>query len=275
MRVTPAALTLGAMLLLGAGPAAAQTLPADEEDFRYLLGLGLRAGPDYWGSEQRSLSLKPLWALRWGRWRISTSGAGGLMGFGNEAVGPGPGASRELFRSSTLRVGFGLRFDSGRNSDAVSSTAGLPDVQRTLRGRLYASYALAPPWQLSGALSQDLLGKRGGAVATIDLTRRLYRSPMAELNAFVSASAGDRRHMLSYFGVPADSPAAQRYGRAYEPGAGLRDATLGANYTRAFGSHWVGYAGASLSTLLGPAADSPLDQRRSAFGWSLGLAYRN
>jgi len=260
------------MLLLGAGPAAAQTLPsADEEDFRYLLGLGLRAGPDYWGSEQRSLSLKPLWALRWGRWRISTSGAGGLMGFGNEAVGPGPGASRELFRSSSLRVGFGLRFDSGRNSDAVSSTAGLPDVQRTLRGRLYASYALAPPWQLSGALSQDLLGKRGGAVATIDLTRRLYRSPMAELNAFVSASAGDRRHMLSYFGVPADSPAAQRYGRAYEP----RDATLGANYTRAFGSHWVGYAGASLSTLLGPAADSPLDQRRSAFGWSLGLAYRN
>lgn len=263
------------MLALGIGAAAAQTIPAVDEDFRYLLGLGLRGGPDYWGSAQRGVGLKPLGALRWGQWRVSTSGAGGLMGFGNEAVGPGPGASRELLRSAKLQLGFGLRLDGGRHSDAVSSTAGLPDVQRTLRGRIYASYELAPHWQLSGALSQDLLGKRGGAVASIDLTHRLYRSKQAELSAFVGATAGDRRQMMSYFGVPADSPAAQRYGRAYEPGAGLRDATIGANYTRAFGSHWVGYTGVSVSTLLGPAADSPLNQRRSAVGWSLGLAYRN
>ena len=276
MRIALTVFLLSAAALGLVAPARAQTAVVDE-DFRYLLGVNVSSGPEYWGAARNSTGIKPLWAVRWGKWRLATSGSAALMGFGNEvlATGPGAGATRDLFRSDKLRVGYGLRLDNGRSSDNSDITAGLPDVKKTLRGRIYGSYALAPRWQVSGAFSQDLLNRQGGASFDAGLSHQVFRSPVDEFTAGVSLAGGDARYMNSYFGVPADSPAAARLGVAFEPAAGLREAGLSLSYTRAFSARWVGSSGFGVSRLLGSAAASPITQRLSNYSWNVGLAYRN
>ena len=247
---------------------------AVSSDVRYLIGAAYRYSPEYFGARQYAGDIKPLWAVRWGRWRIATSGSSGLMGFGRETVDGGAGASRELFRNENFNLGFGLRVDSGRNSRDSESTQGLPDVKRTLRGRLFFGYTLAPSWQLGGSLSQDLAGRDGGLVWNADLRKQLFRSAGGELNLGLGISGGNGRYMQSYFGVP-EGPAAERLGRSYAPGSGLRDAGLGLSYTRSVSKHWVCFSSLGVGRLLGSAADSPLNQKQSSYSWSLGLAYRN
>lgn len=251
--------------------------PVVDDDFRFLLGVNVSSGPEYWGAARNSTGIKPLWAVRWGKWRLATSGSAALMGFGNDVVatGPGAGATRDLFRSDKLRIGYGLRIDNGRGSDGSDITAGLPDVKRTLRGRVYGSYALAPRWQVSGAFSQDLLDRQGGASFDLGLSNQVFRSSSGEFTAGLNLSGGDGRNMNSYFGVPADSPAATRLGRAFVAGGGLRELGFSLGYTRAFSARWVGFTGISVSRLLGPAAASPITQRLGNHSWNLGLAYRN
>lgn len=250
-------------------------LPGD--DLRYLLGASLSYSPSYPGARSMETSLKPMWAARWGKWRLSSSGGAGLMGFGVESIGPGSGASRDLFRSDTLRLGLTLRLDNGRRSSDAAYTEGLPDIGRTLRLRLYASKTLAPQWQLSAAWSQDALGRQGGAIWNADLAHRLYRSAngAGELMAGVGLSGGDGRYLLSYYGVPPDSAAAQRLGRSFVPGAGFSEANLGLSYTRALSPHWVLNSSVGWSHLLGPAAASPLTERLSNFSMGFSLGWRN
>ncbi|MBB4844956.1 outer membrane scaffolding protein for murein synthesis (MipA/OmpV family) [Paucibacter oligotrophus] len=250
-------------------------LPGD--DLRYLLGASLSYAPSYPGARSMETSIKPMWAARWGKWRLSSSGGAGLMGFGAESIGPGSGASRDLYRSATLRLGLTLRLDSGRRSSDAAYTEGLPDIGRTLRLRLYASKTLAPQWQLSAAWSQDALGRKGGAIWNMDLAHRFYRSSdgASELMAGAGLSGGDGRYMLSYFGVPADSQAAQRLGRSYTPGASFSEANLGLSYTRALSPHWVFNSSLGWSHLLGAAAASPLSERAGGYSLGLSLGYRN
>jgi outer membrane protein len=274
MRVKSSVFSFGALALASASSSQALNKVV-EEDVRYLLGVGVSQSADYAGAANNTTRLKPLWAMRWGKWRLATSGSAALMGFGVDATSLGSGASRDLFNGDDLRLGFGLRIDGGRNSSDSGITAGLSDVQRTLRGRFYASYKLTPDWQLSGAFSQDLLGREGGGVWTADLSRPLFRSKTGELIGGVSVSAGTRQNISSYFGVPAGSAAAERLGSSYEPGAGLREMGLGLAYKRSLSRHWVGFTGLGFSRLLGPVAASPLTQQQNNYSWNMGLAYRN
>lgn len=265
-----------AALALGQPALAQQAPPAEQEPesqpARYLLGASVASRPEYDGASTRQTKLKPLWAVQWGRWRISTSGGSAILGFGRDAGGAG--ASTLLIDSSKLRLGVALRMDSGRNSGDSSTTQGLPDVKRTLRARLYANYSLAPDWNLSANLSQDLLGRKGGLTAGADLGWRFYRSPTLEWASGVGVSAGDAQNLRSYFGVPESAVAAS--GKpAYTPGAGLRDLHAGVSFTRPLSKHWFAFGGAGASHLLGPAADSPLVQRRNGSYANLGLAWRN
>lgn len=244
----------------------------ESQPARYLLGVSLADRPEYDGASTRKTKLRPLWALQVGRWRLSTSGGSALLGFGRE--GGGPGASTQLISSDRLKVGVALRIDSGRKSGDASTTQGLPDVQRTLRARLYANYALTPDVNLGGTLSQDLLGHRGGLTAGADLGWRFYRSETLEWTSGIGVSAADAQNLRSYFGVPASAMAAS--GRpAYEPGAGLRDLHAGVGFTRPVSSHWFVFGSAGISRLLGPAAASPLVEKRSGANAAIGAAWRN
>ena len=263
-----------AVLFAATLPALAQQAEQEPESqpARYLLGASVASRPEYDGASARQTKLKPLWAFQWGRWRISTSGGSAILGFGRDAGGAG--ASRLLVDTERLRLGVALRMDSGRNSGDSSTTQGLPDVKRTLRVRLYANYALAPDWNLGANLSQDVLGRKGGLSAGMDLGWRFYRSPTLEWAAGVGVSAGDAQNLRSYFGVP-ESAVASSGKPAYMPGAGLRDLHAGVSFTRPLSKHWFVFGGAGGNHLLGPAADSPLVQQRNGSYANVGLAWRN
>lgn len=244
----------------------------ESQPARYLLGASVASRPEYDGASTRQTKLKPLWAVQWGRWRISTSGGSAILGFGRDAGGAG--ASTLLVDSNKLRLGVALRVDSGRNSGDSSTTQGLPNVKRTLRARLYANYSLAPDWSLGANLSQDLLGRKGGLTAGADLGWRFYRSPTLEWASGIGVSAGDATNLRSYFGVPESAVAASAK-PAYEPGAGLRDLHAGVSFTRPLSKHWFAFGGVGASRLLGPVADSPLTQQRNGTYANFGVAWRN
>jgi len=269
-----ASLLLTATALMTAVPALAEPEVAKDkdEDIRYLLGASLSAAPEYDGASRQKFKVRPLWAIRFGRIRISTSGGSALLGFGRENVGAG--ASAQLVESAKWRVGVSLRFDSGRNSGDARTTQGLPDVKRTLRAKFSATYTLTPDWNISGSLSQDMLGRGGGLTAGLDLGWRFYRSESTEWTTGVGLSAANALNMRSYFGVPASAAAAS--GKpAYEPGAGLRDVHIGVGVKHALDQHWFVFGSAGASQLLGPAADSPLVEKRGGYGASFGVAWRN
>lgn len=268
-------LVLSALVLMS-GVAAAQPAPNPTEPadppLRYLLGVGAVERPEYDGAARYALKFKPLWALQWGRWRLSTSGSSSLLGFGRG--GAGPGASTELLNKGPWRVNLALRFDSGRDSGEARTTQGLPDVRRTLRARLAVTYALTPDWALTTGASQDLLGRHGGLTGGVDLSWRFYRSQDTEWMAGGGLSGANAQNMRSYFGIDAAGSVAS--GKpVYEPGAGLRSTYAGVGFTHRLAPHWLAFGSTGVSRLLGPAAASPLTEQRNGASLTMGIAWRN
>lgn len=256
-------------------------LPAVAEDLdevgaprqlRWVLGVSAQRAPEYAGSGKSDLKLRPLWALRYGRYRLSTSRANAVLGFGADA--PGPGASADLIAGDRFKFGAALRIDGGRKSSDTPAFAGLPDVRRTVRGRVYASYVLNKHWSLGASLSQDLLGRQGGAQFSTDIGYGDRLGAHSEWSVGFGSSFQDRRHAQSYFGVSA--PSAQRTGlSAFEAQGGMQDLHLGIGLTTALTPHWIAFGSAGWAVLHGSAAASPLTRDRSNGSVSVGIAYRS
>lgn len=258
-------------MLMAAAACVTPARAAQDDEMRYLLGAAVAVRPEYDGASRFSVSLKPVWAVKFGRIRIASGGGGALLGFGRG--GAGPGASTELIERDKWRLGLSLRVDSGRDSGDAETTRGLPDVKRTLRARIYAIYSLAPDWNLGAALSQDALGRGGGMTASLDLGWRFHRTASTEWTAGMGLAGGNAQNLRAYFGVPASAATPER--PTYQPGAGLRDAYLSVGARHALDKHWFVFGSAAMSRLLGPAADSPLVQRPCYPSAVIGLAWRN
>ncbi|RVT87956.1 MipA/OmpV family protein [Inhella crocodyli] len=279
----PCCLRLALLLLLCAGGpsvhAADRPQPVDEaatlDDVRYVIGLTAANAPIYWGQNERSTGLRPFVALRWGKLRISNSGAGGLIGETNAG-----GASTDLLDRDGWRLRTGLRIDRGRRiqDDSEQRLSDLPRVRGTLRGRLVLTRTLPGNAAWSLTVAPDLLGREGGTTLQLGYFRQLATPEwLSGLGGQWSVGAdlnmGSKQYMQSYFGVP---QGAQRF-VPYEPGAGLRNASLGLGWQRQLDhdKHWVLFGGAAAQRLLGPAADAPFVQRTGTWTVNLGLAYRH
>jgi outer membrane scaffolding protein for murein synthesis (MipA/OmpV family) len=239
---------------------------------RGLLGLALVSSADYAGSSRTTVKLRELFSLQYGRVRISSSHAGGLLDVGG--TGPvGSGISTQLAATDRWRLGLSARVDSGRKSADSPALAGLPDVDRTVRARLGASYRISDHWSFGLSLSQDILGKGGGATASADIGYGDRLTASTTWSVGVGVSAANALNMRSYFGI--DATTAAQTGRApYEPSAGLRDVHTGLGTATRVSRHWVGFATVGAVRLLGGAADSPLTFRRTQTAAAVGLAYR-
>jgi outer membrane scaffolding protein for murein synthesis (MipA/OmpV family) len=238
---------------------------------RIVVGANLQFAPEYAGADRQELKLRPLWALQYGRVRISTSGASSVLGFGADA--PGPGASADLIKKDRFKLSLALRLDHGRRSSDSPDLAGLPDIRQTLRGRLGASYALDAHWTTAASISQDLLGRGGGAVGALDLGYKDRLTDSTHWSAGAGIAFGNARYMQSYFGV-ADGALRPPGLPSFAPGAGLRDVHTGLGLMTAITPSWVAFGGVGYSTLLGGAASSPLTKSRNSWSASIGMAWR-
>lgn len=256
----------------GAAGASAAAVPAKAAaETEYALGLALVDRPSYAGSGSMQWKLRPLWTVKRGRFRLSGARSSGLLGRPGEE---GSGASAELVETPLWRAGASLGIDSGRSSADDPRLAGLPDIRRTLRAKLYAHRELGKEWGASVSVSQDLLGRDGGATVGWDLSHGRWLAPGLRGSVGAGLTWADGRYMRTQFGIAPD--VAQRAGRtAFDAAAGVRDVHLGANLQWAISGAWFGFAGVGASRLMGDAADSPLTVRRNGSSMALGLAWRN
>ena len=249
----------------GVMPAPAASPPA----FNYALGLLVSNGPDYAGGGSRKTGLRPAWAIEYGRFRVSSSRGSAFLGQG---LSPREsGASATLARSDQFNLSASLRIDRGRDESDAPILTGLPSVRATLRGRLSAGYALTPRWSLGAGLSQDILGRDGGAQWTTSVGYTWPLSEKTRMSFGAGATFADRTYLRSHFGVPAAGVGALP---AFDPGAGLYSVDGGVEVMSALNRQWVALAAVRASQLRGDARRSPLTIEPTGYSVSLGLAYR-
>jgi outer membrane scaffolding protein for murein synthesis (MipA/OmpV family) len=266
------ATVVGALALAMSPPArAAPDIPWWEIGPHYVLGMGIAYGPEYPGARHSAFKERLILAFTVGKLHFSSSGASAIQGFAARSTEPG--VSADLLNRGRIRVGLGLRVDAGRNSDGFADLAGLPDIKRTVRGRLSATYTLDEQWKLSADVSQDLLGRNGGGEYGLNLNYVRMLTDKTSLFAGVGVSLGDGQYMRTHFGVSPDGSASSGL-QVYSAGAGLKDVHLSIGTMTALSSRWVAYATGGVSTLLGDAADSPMTRKPTAASVSFGLAYR-
>ena len=268
-------LVLGIALWGGAiAPACAQLDATDLGShgvLHYALGAAMIEAPTYLGSSGQQLKLRPLWALSYGRFRVSGARASGLLDAAGEG---GSGVSAALLGGANWRLGSSFRFDSGRVADADPALAGLPSIRKTLRGRLYGGVDWGGGWHGSLGHSVDLLGRGGGGITGLTLSHGFTPWPGLSATALVGGNWANRQHMATYFGIsPQVAAAAGR--AAFEPSAGLMNLHAGLNLRMPLAGRWTASAGVGLSQLQGDAAASPLTRSRQATSFSLGLAWRS
>ncbi len=272
----PARFALCVMLALPAGVTAqpgAATEPGRDAsraaaDWEGSLGLSLSHGPSYPGSARSSAGLRPAFFLRYRRVTLSRSAGLPVRRSGAPAA---LGLGLDLLRSDALDVGLSLRYDRGRQESADAAFRGLGDIDATLRGRLSVDWRLTPRFQLGGSWSQDLQGK-GGANADLALTWVKALARDRELAAGLALAWGDRRYNQAFQGVTPAQAAASAY-PAYQADAGLREVTAFLRYRMPLSRDWVAQLGLGWSELQGPAAASPLTQRRGAGSVNAGVVW--
>ncbi|HEX6703691.1 MAG TPA: MipA/OmpV family protein [Albitalea sp.] len=268
--------TCCALAMLAAAPAVAADAPPDEPpkpvDWKWEGALGpvVSLAPQYSGSSSRRTSVSPGYYLRYGR--ISLSNASGFVTRRNkDDVFRGLGL--DLKQDDRLRLNVALRIDNGRRSSDSSGLVGVEDVKRTVRARSSATFQVAPTSKVALGWSTDLLGRGGGNIVDLGASHDRGWSAFTTWSVGASISAADARNMRSYYGV---TPAASAINGlpVYEPGAGLRDVTLGTGWRTEVDDKWIVLWGGSVSRLVGPAARSPLTTAPRQWGVSAAIARR-
>lgn len=267
-----AAGTVGAAPPEAPSPAPALAEPVTlQRSQDYVLGASVSWSADHVGRAEHHLSLKPLWAFQWGRVKVASGGASGLLGLGRQPVDAG--VSTTLLQGERGWLSTALRWDEGRSSSDSVLLRGVPDVRGTLRARVSAGYDLGRRWSVGLTASQDLLGREGGLKLAGSLRYRHPVSARTYWEASLAQAWGNARYMQTQYGL---SPtAAAPSGRsAYGVGGGRESVSLGWSLTSAAGPHWVWFAGVGASRLQGAAESSPLVGRKTVAGLTVGLAYR-
>lgn len=268
-----------ALALMLAQPALAQGQlrpqpPAanEESGFTWVLGASVNNGPSYAGSSTRSTGVRPVIGLDIGRFTLSSGGGGSLLDFDLDARDSG--LSARLLQWENLRLSGGLRLDGGRKGEDDPVLRGLPDVERTLRGRLSAIYDFNKHFSVRSTLSQDLLGRQGGATLQTSARYEFLISPRTEVGLAAGFTLANATYMRSYMGVPASAAGLTTALPAYRPGGGMHGTQVGLEVKTLVSDHWVLFGGVGYQQLRGDARRSPLAVKPDNYNVSIGLAYR-
>ena len=264
-------LPLGLALGVCPGIWAAEPLRLDASR-EYLLGLSLVSPGDHVQYTGQGLHLRPLAAMQLGRFRLANSGASELMSVGREQVDPG--LSTVLLDTPGWKFSTSLRLDDKRRWSQDSPFSGLPGVRRTLRGRVIASGELAEHTSWSLGVSQDLLGRGGGLLATAGLGYRYPVSDKTYWDVYAGVGWGNALYRQTRYGIDEDVALINNL-TPYAVGAGWDSVSLGWSLKSALSQRWVAFGGMGASQLLGTAARSPLVHRVTTLGATVGVAYRN
>lgn len=265
-----AASTFAAMLtaMMSATPAAAQPAPAGPgilgTDWQLSAGAGAIFSPDYEGSDDYEWTIVPLARATWRNTILLGRVRGGL------------GAEITPFRFDTLSFTFGAGYWDGRDASDNAALAGLGDIDATIVGTATVANRMGFI-NAEATLLRDLSGGRDGTAVKLGLSAPVP-IPGSGVTLFADASTTwvDDNYMDTTFGVNGVQAARSGYG-VYDPGAGFKDVSLGLGASYGVTDNISMTVRASVSQLLGDAADSPIvSQQGSATQATVlgGVTYR-
>lgn len=240
-----------------------------QSKFEGAIGLILSYEPEFSGGSNSKIKPNLAGFIRYGRFTVT--GAGGFTTRRQDDVERGLDA--ELVRRDKVRINLALRFDPGRQASDSDELAGMGDIKRTVRARLGVRWEPVPNWQLSAALSSDILGREGGYTTSFGVSRNFPLTSTQRLVVGAGLSAAGDRYLQTWYGVTSSQSATSGY-PVYTPRSGLRDVGVGVTWREEINSDWAAFVSTSASRLLGPAADSPLVTRPTGWGVSAGIARR-
>lgn len=253
----------------GAGGESDDEAPPARRSWDAAIGFITSYAPEYAGSDRWAVAVQPGGWVRWGR--LSIASRSSFVVRSGEPLA-GSGLRLDLSPSERLRIGLSLRQDSGRQESDSADLRGLGDVRRTLRLRLSMSHPL-DSWRAGASITADALGRGGGELAEVALSRGIPLAPRLSASIAAAVSYGSVRYMRAYYGINEEQAARSGY-PVYDPGAGLRDMALSLGLRHVLEGPWVVFGGVSASRLLGKAASSPLTRERNSWALSAGLAFR-
>lgn len=253
-------------------PADASGQQSTDTPFNYALGVAYTVSPSYAGSDERKSRLRPVLALQYGRFRLSSSRGSSVLRHGLDTRGSG--ASATLLERDRLNISATLRIDNGRDASDATRLAGLPEVRTTLRGRMTMGYAITDRWSTGVSVSQDLLGRAGGAQLNTGVQYAFNLTPQTRFNMGVGAALGDATFMRTQFGVPDAAPGMGSALAPFTPGGGLYSVDAGMGIMTALSRRWVAFGAVTVSQLRGDARRSPLTVKPGSYSATAGIAYR-
>lgn len=251
-------------------PAGSAPAAAPRRSWDAAIGFLASYAPEYAGSSRWALGVQPGGWVRWGRLSIASRSS-----FVVRSSEPLSGSGLRLDLSpggSRFRFGLSLRQDSGRQESDSPDLRGLGDVRRTLRLRAAGSYPL-DGWRAGASITADALGRGGGELAELALSRSIPLAPRLGASVSTTVSYGSARYMQAWYGINEEQAARSGY-PVYRPGAGMRDLALALGLRHELEGPWVVFGGASASRLLDKAAASPLTRQRDSWALSAGVAFR-
>ncbi len=242
-----------------ASPLASQRSASSAEQ---TVGLGIGVGPSYLGGRKTVWRAGLLGEANWenGMFLSTMDGIGYRF----------PTHQSGLSFAASLGPGM-ARNEKDSEEDKQDRLKGMGDVNTRAQANLFVNYDVGR-FHASTVLRQTLGGRRG---TEVEVQGRY--DIVADHSDLVQVSGGfayaNKSLMQTFFGVNA-SQAANSGNAIYTPKAGIAGFGTGVMWRHAFNSNWVSTVSAGVVSLHGPAADSPLTERRTSGVLGASIGYR-
>lgn len=253
--------------LVADGSPAPQTAPQDPAQeaianqepphhWRYTLGLKLKSSDQADGG--KSLALRPVLGLRYGRWRLGYATGDEWLKF--SGYRKESNVAYELREDEKLKIALSARVQNLKDNDSFD---GFSSGKNTLRGRVSIGYQLHKRWSMGSDVTQDLMNRGDGTTVSMGLS---YLWPLSE-HSSLSLSSGVTWATADHWAtqlrlLPAPAGGWQ---------SGLGELGLGMSYRYAITSQWAWFGTLGTSRHLGQVNEvSP-----STLSWNgqIGLLY--
>lgn len=229
------------------GASAGDVGGADAEPrWRFAVGGGLAAAPNFQGSDKYRLRLAPFAAASYGRF---------FVGFGGVGV--------NLYRGSGWRAGALFSYGAGRKENVDARLAGLGDVDRTVNAGLYA-VNFSRGFLTRALVQTDIGGEGHGTLARLDVLARFRPAERVSFFAGPGLTWGSRQYGQTFFGVTGEQSARSGLPE-FQAGAGISNLRLTAGTGYRFAANWRAIASVSASRLSGDAGSSPIVETRAQY----------
>lgn len=255
--------TVVAVGLLIAGTAVhGQTEPEPSVSDRQsggFVGLGLRNVPRYQGADESKTRGIPAFSYQWSN-GFFAGGSEGLLGYQHKAT-------------DLVLVGVALGLDEGRTASDSRDLPGMGDVSARPTLNLHAKMTVAERLEVSASTQMGSGSDSKGGVVQLGASYGIPLNAATRVRLHVKATWANDDYMQDYFGINTRQSADTGY-KAYTPGAGLRDITLGVGVQHPLSGQWMLLGGLNHTTLSDAASASPLTRKTAYQSAFAGLAYR-